>query len=170
MELKPTTQIIGSDWLMGGTENVWQTHSLTELQMAVNAWVAFATKKKHLEILGIHLDTSSSWNKKIVCSATAVNHTACSGYVVYFTNYLFLPTERHRERQGTWLTDTDPPWKLSRNISWFYFNNSKLPAVMITLMINVYLSLKKYCAKKGCIVWLHKLTDWYCTWYIQDYI
>ena len=28
----------------GVTQNVWQTDSLTELEMAVNAWVAFATK------------------------------------------------------------------------------------------------------------------------------
>ena len=48
MELKPTMHMIGCDWLMG-CDRKFVTHSLTdrqtELEMAVNTCVAFATKK-----------------------------------------------------------------------------------------------------------------------------
>ena len=44
MELNPTMHMIGCAWLMG-CDRKCVTYSLTELQMAVNARVAFATKK-----------------------------------------------------------------------------------------------------------------------------
>ena len=46
MELKPTMHMIGCDWLMG-CDTKYVTYKLTKLQMAVNAWVAFTTKKQY---------------------------------------------------------------------------------------------------------------------------
>ena len=44
------TWLIGCDWLMG-CHTKCVTDSLTELQKAVNAWVAFAAKKKFIHCL-----------------------------------------------------------------------------------------------------------------------